>query len=198
MPYTAPVLQAGGAALSSAIAVAAAATASGDTAPARLLTEHLEAAAAAGLLPALGLGSELESNAHTSPDAGGSAHAVRPEGAEASAAGGSQGLVPAGDRAAQCAEAVQRLFELRLALGQPEEAAAGVLAATGAMQRVGSYEARLKSVCQACKTRMAIPTDRCCMQTQTVQLKLNRQGREICSVLLWNEIARSAAVPCSP
>lgn len=135
-------MQAGGDGLSSAIAVAAAAAAAGDAAPARLLMEHLEALAAAVPPPPQGLGSELGSNVHAAPAAGASADAARPGGAEPSAGGGSQGLVPAGDWAVQRAEAVQRLFELRLALGRLEEAAAGVLAATGALQRGGSYEAR--------------------------------------------------------
>ena len=135
-------MQAGGDALSSAVAVAAAAAAAGDTAPARLLMDHLEAAAAAGPAPGSGPGSDPGSDAHTAPADGASAGIGAIGGAELSAGGGSQGLVPAGDWAVQRAEAVQRLFELRLALGRPEEAAAGVLAATGALQRAGGYEAR--------------------------------------------------------
>lgn len=131
------MLQAGGDALSTAIAVAAAAAATGNAPPARLLTEHLEAAAAAPP-PASVPASVQGSNAHDTPANGLSADAARPGGAQPSAGRGSQGLDPA----SQQAEAVQRLFELRLALGRPEEAAAGVLAATGALQRAGSYEAR--------------------------------------------------------
>lgn len=69
-------------------------------------------------------------------------------------------MIPAEDHAAQHAEAVQRLFELRLVLGRPEEAAAGVLAATSALQHAGSYEARPKYACQASKPHLGLQVDR--------------------------------------
>ena len=146
-------MQAGGGALSSAVAVAAAAAAAGDAAPAGLLTDHLEAAAAAEP-PASTPGSELGSRPQTAPAAGSSGDAARPGRAEPSAGGGSQGLDPAGNPEAPRAEAVQRLFELRLALGRPEEAAAGVLAATRTLQRAGSYEARSQALSCACQTHV--------------------------------------------
>lgn len=135
---TSPSRQAGGEALARAITVAASAAAAADAAPAELLAAHLEATAAGEQ----GLGSGSGPDAGLAAGANAPAAAATSGGAGAATAEGGQSVNPKFNPVMSPAEAGQRLFELRLALGRPNEAAAAVVAAAHARQHAGDYQVR--------------------------------------------------------
>ncbi len=135
-----PAAQAGGEALARAAALAVAAAAAGDAAPAELLDAHLEAAATHNPVQDPGL--------HPgAPHEGAQPAAAAGAPAADAAAAPARGAGPGAELGPERAGAALRLFDLRLALGQPEGAAAAVVAAADAAQCAGDLQARTCGLC---------------------------------------------------